>query len=117
MGVVASGRLNRRIRIERLVESQDTLGQPVRTWEHVVTVWGDVKVLTGMGAARNELHAGGNEVARTTTSIRIRRRAGITHGMRAVIAGREYDIRDVLYDVAGNEFIDLACMVGANEGG
>jgi hypothetical protein len=37
--------------------------------------------------------------------------------MRAVIAGREYDIRDVLYDVAGNEFIDLACMVGANEGG
>jgi SPP1 family predicted phage head-tail adaptor len=117
MGVVASGRLNKRVRIEQLVDSQDTLGQPVRTWEPVATIWADVKVMTGMGAARNEMTAGGNEVARTTVSIRIRNRAGINHGMRAVIGGRNYDIRDVLYDVAGNEFIDLACHVGANEGG
>lgn len=117
MGAVPAGRLNRRVRLEVRSAGRDALGQPTGGWVPVATVWGNVKTMTGMAAARNEVQAGGTEVTRATTSIRIRWRAGVDHGMRAVIGESIYDIRDVLMDEMDREFIDLACTVGSNDGG
>lgn len=117
MGQVAAGRLNRRVTLETRVFAQDALGQPSGAWVRVATVWGNVRTVTGMAAARNELQAGGTEVSRSNTSIRIRFRSDVAHDMRAIVGGRIYDIRDVLRDEADREFIDLACTVGAGEGG
>lgn len=116
MGKVAAGRLNRRVTIQRKSTTLDTWGQPQASWSDVATVYAHVKTITGSGFVNNEMPAGGTEISRTTASIRIRRRRDVTHGMRVLLGESIYDIRAVLPDEEGDEFVDLACAIGANEG-
>lgn len=116
MGAIASGRLNRRVTIQQKTGSTDAWGQPISSWTDVCTVWCNVRTISGSGFVNNEMQAGGTEISRTTASIRIRMRRGITHGMRALVGDSIYDIRAVLPDEDGQEYLDLACALGANEG-
>lgn len=109
-------KLNRRITIQRKTGEQDGLGQPLDDWIEVCQVWAAVRVQSGMGFVSQEMNVGGTEVSRTIASFRIRRRAGITAGMRAVHQGQPYDIRVVLPDLQDNRFVDLGVAVGASEG-
>jgi SPP1 family predicted phage head-tail adaptor len=43
-------------------------------------------------------------------------RRDIDAGMRVVLGESIYDIRAVLPDEEGNEYLDLACALGASEG-
>ncbi len=116
MGRVAAGRLNRRVRIERRAAGQDAWGQPIIGWVPVCTVWANVRVPTGASQIGAEYQAAGTEISRTSASIRVRKRAGIDHSMRAVLGDVIYDIRAVLPDEEGGEFMDLVCATGAREG-
>lgn len=111
---VAAGTLDKRVRIERLIGTVDSWGQPVETWQEVATVWANIRTLTGSSFITNELQAGGSEVSRTTASIRIRARSDIDHSMRVVHKERIYEIRSVL--PVDSTYTDLACALGARAG-
>lgn len=116
MGKVAAGRLNRRVTFQRKTLTTDDWGQPIESWADVATVWANVRTISGVGFVNNEFQAGGSEVSRTTASIRIRKRNDITHDMRVLVGSSIYDIRAVLPDEEGDEYMDLACSIGASEG-
>lgn len=111
MGKVPAGRLNRRVRIERKGVARDDIGQPYDIWLPVAEVWANVRMQRG-----SEFLAGGTEVSVGQGSVRIRRRSGIDAGMRLVISGEPYDIKAVLPDEEGHEYMDLAVGVGGNAG-
>lgn len=115
-GYVQAQKLNRRITIERKSTVKDSFGQPVKQWFTVCKLWAHVKTITGSGFVNQEFATGGTEVSRATASIRIRKRDGITAGMRVVLGDAYYDIKAVLPDLQDNRYMDLGVATGANEG-
>lgn len=111
-----AGTLNKRITIQRKTSAQDEWGEPQESWQDVASVWANILTMTGRGFVNQEVVAGGTEIARATTSIRIRKRSGIDATMRVVHAGTIYDIKAVLPDHEGDEYLDLAVAAGANRG-
>lgn len=109
-------KLNRRITIQRKVGGQDSLGQPVDQWVDVCKLWAHIKTISGSGFVNQEFYDGGKEVSRTTASIRVRKRDGITPDMRVLHQGQVYEVRVVLPDLQDNRYMDLGVAIGANEG-
>lgn len=116
MGKLNSRQLTRRVSIQYKSTATDAWGQPVNTWTTLDTVWANPKVQTGMGYMNNEMQAGGTEVSRTSVSYRIRKRNDINAGMRLMDGSSVYDIRVVLPDLEDNNYLDLGCAIGANNG-
>lgn len=103
--------LNRRVTIQQLVDGQDAIGQPGMVWEDVASVWANVRYLNGTETVKAD-----SPVSVAKASIRIRRRAGITAGMRATLGTTYFDIKAVLPDEVYRDRVDLACETGANNG-
>ena len=101
-----AGRLNRRCTLQAPGTTQDELGQPIPGWTDVATVWGDVRLRSGLESIK-----AGATVSVVQASIRVRYRAGITAGMRVVHNLQAYNIVAVLPDVGAREYIDLVCEV------
>lgn len=101
-----AGRLNRRCVIQAPGTAQDELGQPIPGWTDVATVWADIRMNSGLEAIK-----AGAPVSVVAASIRIRYRAGVNAGMRVVHNLVAYEIKAVMPDAAGREFLDLACEV------
>lgn len=99
-----AGRLNRRCVLQAPGTTQDELGQPIPGWTDVATMWADIRMKSGLEAIK-----AGAPVSTVQASIRIRYRPGITAGMRVVHNLVAYNIKAVMPDVSGREFIDLAC--------
>lgn len=99
-----AGRLNRRCVIQQPGTAEDELGQPIPGWVDVATVWADIRMKSGLEAIK-----AGAPVSTVQASIRIRYRSDVTAGMRVVHNLVPYDIKAVMEDVAGREFVDLAC--------
>lgn len=104
-----SHRLNRRITIKRRTSGQDAAGQPLGTWQNVVTtpdgkLWADIRTLSGVEALKDGL-----DTARVRSSIRVRYRTDIAAGMRVEYQGVAHDIMAVLQDDAGREYTTLLC--------
>lgn len=100
-----AGRLNRRCVIQQPGTATDGLGQPDPTdWDDVATVWADIRHKSGLEAIK-----AGAPVSTVQASIRIRYRSDVTAGMRVVHNLVPYDIKAVMEDVAGREFVDLVC--------
>lgn len=116
MGKVAAGRLNKRITFQRKSSTTDDWGQPLQTWTDYATVWANIRTITGSGFVNHEFEAGGTEVSRGTASIRIRKRTDLNAYMRVSYAGNVYDIKSILPDEEGDEYLDVAVAFGANEG-
>ena len=102
-----AGRLNRRCTLQAPGTATDELGQPIPGWTDVATVWGDIRMKSGLEAIK-----AGSPVSTVQASIRIRYRAGINAGMRVVHNLVAYNIVAVMPDLSGREFIDLACEQG-----
>ncbi|MDR2173657.1 MAG: phage head closure protein [Burkholderiales bacterium] len=101
-----------RVVIQRGVSDKtDKFGQPVVTWEDVVTVWANIRYLNG-----KEFLTAGTEVSAATVSVRIRYRTDITADMRVLIGDAILNIKAVLPDEAKREHVDLVCETGANNG-
>lgn len=101
-----AGRLNRRCVIQAAETVQDELGQPIPGWDDVATVWADIRNRSGLEAIK-----AGAPVSTVQASIRIRYRAGVTAGMRVVHNLLAYEIKAVMPDVSGREYVDLICQV------
>ena len=101
-----AGRLNRKCQLQSPSQSVDELGQPIPGWTDVATVWGDIRLKSGLEAIK-----AGAPVSTVQASIRIRYRAGITAGMRVVHNLQVYEILAVQPDVGGREYVDLVCQV------
>ena len=96
--------LNRRVRIEQRAPGQDQTGQPSGDWVLFVTLWANVRLLSGIDAIKADA-----QVNRTRASIRIRYRTDITCAMRAVCDDMVFQIEDVLPNLATREYTDLVC--------
>jgi SPP1 family predicted phage head-tail adaptor len=123
MGQVNAGRLNQRITIEKKSTVRDDWGQEVEGWVPVHSrLPASIKTINGTGFVNQEFVAGDKEVSRATASFRIRYIEPVDAAMRVVhhrmprYPDRIYEIRVVLPDEVAQEFIDLGCAVGANEG-
>lgn len=101
-----AGRLNRRCTLQSPGTTQDELGQPIPGWTDFATVWADIRMKSGLESIK-----AGAPVSVVTASIRIRYRPGITAGMRVAHNLVNYEIKAVMPDVSGREFLDLACEV------
>lgn len=99
-----AGRLSRRCIIQQPGTAEDELGQPIPGWTDVATVWADIRHKSGLEAIKADA-----PVSTVQASIRIRYRSDVTAGMRVVHNLVPYDIKAVMEDVAGREFVDLAC--------
>lgn len=106
-----AGKLNRLVRIEAPVATQDEFGQPLLTWSPVATVWADVRHQGGLESLRAD-----KPVSTVRASVRIRRRTDVDASMRVVLGSAIYDIRAVLPDEEGREYLDLVCEIGATDG-
>lgn len=104
-----AGDLNRKITIQKKGAGTDDWGTPLPdAWDDVTKAWASIKNLSGLGAIKADA-----ESSIVKTSIRIRYRTDIAAGMRALHGTTVYDIKAVLPDAAGREFVDLVCEVVA----
>jgi len=101
-----AGRLNRRVTLQSPSQSVDEIGQPIPGWTDVATLWGDIRMKSGLEAIK-----AGAPVSVVQASIRVRYRAGITAGMRIVHNLQAFNIVAVMPDVGGREYVDLVAEV------
>lgn len=99
-----AGRLNRRCVLQAPVTAEDELGQPIPGWTDVATLWGDVRLRSGLESVK-----AGAVVSTVQASVRIRYRTGINAGMRVLVDSVPYEILAVQPDVGGREYVDLVC--------
>ena len=105
------GKLNRRIAIERPTLTQDDTGAYTTVWGQIASPWADIRYVSGLEAVRSDA-----PVSISKASMRIRRRAGIDATCRVLYDGKVFDVKAVLPDEQGREFIDLVCEQGQNLG-
>jgi SPP1 family predicted phage head-tail adaptor len=103
-----AGRLNRRCTLQTPGTATDEIGQPIPGWNDVATVWGDIRMKSGLESIK-----AGAPVSVVQASVRIRYRSGVNAGMRLVHNLQAYEILAVQPDVGGREFVDLVCQVVA----
>lgn len=101
-----AGKLNRRVTVKELSDSQDAAGQPVQTWADVATVWAHIRHLSGVESIKADA-----DTSVVKASVRIRRRTGVDAGMRVYHGSTVYEIKAVLPDEESRERLDLACEV------
>jgi SPP1 family predicted phage head-tail adaptor len=97
---------NVRGRLQSPQTAQDELGQPTGDWTEVATIWGDVRVMTGLEAIR-----GGAETGIAKVSLRIRARSGVTTGWRLVAGSTVYNFKSVPPFISGAKFMDIVAEV------
>lgn len=102
--MIDAGTLNRRVTIQAPATGQDEIGQPAIGWVDVATVWANVRHPNGAEAIRAN-----KETATTAASIRIRHRSDVSAANRIIADAAAYEVRQVLPDASGREFIDLVC--------
>ena len=102
-----AGRLNRRVTITAPGPGVDEIGQPIDVVPVVVAKpWANIRHLNGTESIK-----AGAETSIVKASIRIRYRDGIDAGMRVLHKAVVYEIKAVLPDEAGREYVDLVCEV------
>ena len=104
--MMQAGRLNRRCTLQAPGTTQDELGQPIPGWTDVATLWGDVRLRSGLESIK-----AGAVVSTVQASVRIRYRTGINAGMRVLVDSVPYEVLAVQPDVGGREYVDLVCQV------
>ncbi len=103
-----AGRLNTRCTLQQPGTATDALGQPIPGWTDVALVWASIRHLSGVEAIKADA-----VTSTVKASIRIRYRTGLNAGMRVVHNLVAYEIKAVMPDVGGREFVDLVAEVVA----
>lgn len=108
---LAAGTLNRRLSLQRAVETPTGTGGSTFDWVEFAKVWANVRFLSGSETIRSDF-----PVSVTKASIRIRWREDVDATCRAIYvnAGRTVTcaIEAVLPDEQGREYLDLVAEVG-----
>lgn len=95
--MIRSGRLDKRITIQRKTLTDNEYGEPVETWADLVTLWAIY-----LPARGSERFAAQQQIAEIDTVFRIRYRQNITVTDRIIYNGRTYDIKAVV-DMCGRK--------------
>lgn len=103
------GALNRRVLLQRRVETPSGTGGSTVTWQDIGQVWANIKHQSGAEVMRS-----GVPVSVRKASIRTWFREDIDATCRALIGSTVYDIKGVL--PSGREFIDMVAETGENDG-
>jgi len=113
-----AGKLNKRIRIEKRVNTKDALNQPVETWVLVCITWAQALGETGIGTIRNSLQVGGvsRQISQYSWRIRYKTFNTFKNDMRVNWNGVFFDILQINHDMDKNEWTDLICEQGGNDG-
>jgi SPP1 family predicted phage head-tail adaptor len=98
--------LNRRVTIKAPPTAQDDDGQPTGDWQTFCSPWANVRYLNG-----SESIKAGADTSTAKASIRIRYRTGLNSGMRVELGSTVYQIKAVLPDEQGKDYVDLVCEV------
>lgn len=98
------GELRRRLVIEAADDVADGAGGRVRTWVPLATVFGAVRPVR-----RREAAADGRLVGLVSHAITIRRRDGVTGGVRFVAGGVTYRVVAVEDADPGRRFLTCLC--------
>lgn len=106
------GTLNRRVLLQRLVETPTGTGGTTQAWVDIAQVWAHLRHQSGMEVVRSAAVP----VSVVKASIRIRFREDIDATCRALYGGTIYSILAVIHDSVGREYVDLVCETGQNNG-
>ena len=101
-----AGQLRHRVTIQQASESQNSVGEAVKSWASVATVWARVNPLRG-----TEYLAAMQAKATVDTRITMRKNAfpGLTPKHRIVFGARVFDIEAVI-DVDGlGDAMEVSC--------
>ena len=101
-----AGRLNRRVTLQAHGTATDELGQPIPGWTDVATLWGDVRLRSGLESVK-----AGAVVSTVQASVRVRYRKGINAGMSVLVDSVPYEVVAVQPDVGGRVYVDSVCQV------
>lgn len=105
------GALNRRVLLQRRVETPSGTGGSTVAWEDIGQVWANIKHQSGAEVNRGDVPA-----SAVKASIRIRLREDLDATCRVLYGSSIYDIKAVIEDAVGREFVDLVCEKGVNNG-
>lgn len=96
--------MNDRITLQRRVEGEDTLGQPVDDWSTIAQVWAHVRFQSGAEVLR-----AGADTSIVKCSIRVRARTDVDTAARVLYKGKAYDIESALPDDRDRRFMFMVC--------
>ena len=114
---MAAGEFNRKVAVEKRLETVDELNQPVLgDWVHHKFLWVNVQGQTGMASIRGSAAEQGLPRDLNAYSFRSRFIAdgSITSGMRIVHLGQRFDIKQLRHDFNRREWTDIICEAGAH---
>lgn len=103
MARVRAGNLDRRVQLQRAVETQNTFGELIKGWSPYATVWAELLPMPG-----GEAFVAEQRRSRQPVQFRVRYRAGISPQHRAVHRGETYEITDVSEPDRNHEVV-LTC--------
>lgn len=102
-----AGTLDRRVTLQAVTETQDSFGQPIKTWSDTATVWANKRPLRGDERVANQ-----QLKAVVDTIWRIRHRTDVTPKSRLLEGSRVHDIQAVL-ELGRSEGLELYTQVRA----
>ena len=112
----AAGNFNRRITIQKRTDEMSQFGQMKDKWVDVhKNIWAYVLAQPGTATGRSQPTDGVTR-AISRYSFRIRWRKNVDAGMRVVYQGNYFDITEVIEDIRGHEYIDIAANYGGSVG-
>lgn len=86
-----AGRLRKRVRIQTPVDAQNGLGEMIRAWSTVATVWAAVEPLRG-----REMFDAAQVQAEISHRVQLRYRPGVNTTMRILFGSRVLQIQSVI---------------------
>lgn len=103
-----AGRLNRRITIQQVTETQDSYNALTESWSTYKTVWAEV-----VPKRAREYFSQAETVSQSDIMFRIRHISGVTTKMRISYDGNVYDIQSII-EIGYKEGLEI--MARLNEG-
>ncbi len=102
--MITAGRLDQRITLQAATVTRDAVGGPMEAWADLVTLWANVRDLSGK--AIHEAEQVGSSVTRRVT---IRHRSGVTAALRVKFDDARVAKVAYVREVGRREFIELDC--------
>ena len=100
-----AGRLRHRITIQEPASTVGGLGEKLKSWADVATVWAAIEPLRG-----REFFESHQRESEATTVITIRYRSGLTHSMRINFGSKYYKIDDILNPDERNRYLEIIAI-------
>lgn len=99
-----AGKLRHQVTIQQATETRNTLGEAIRTWSTVATVWASVEPLRG-----REFFDAEQVQSEISQRVRMRYRSGIKPTMRLLYGSRILQIQAVIDVDERHREIHLMC--------